>query len=165
MTAAWVAIGGNIEPAQRLLLAARLLKAGFPGIRFSPVYRNPAEGFAGEDFYNAVAGFETPLAIGPLRDALYAIEEQCGRGRDDAKWAPRAMDIDLLLHGAHVGPSEAGELPRKDLLRRDYMLGPLAALAPALVHPLAGRTIGELWRERAGLPHRLERLALDLNAA
>ena len=161
---AWVAIGGNIEPARRLPHAARLLKARFPGIVFSPVFRNPAEGFEGEDFLNAVAGFDTELAIGPLREALHAIEAACGRARDDAKWAPRAMDIDLLLYGEHVGPSEAGELPRKDLLRRDYMLGPLAALAPTVVHPLAGRTIGELWRERAGLPHRLERLALDLNA-
>ncbi|MFM2289965.1 MAG: hypothetical protein RL684_3108 [Pseudomonadota bacterium] len=170
MTAAWIAIGGNIEPARRLPHAAQLLKLQFPDIRFSPVYRNAAEGFTGDDFYNAVAGFETALPIGPLRVALQAIEEACGRGRADAKWAPRAMDIDLLLYGSHVGPSEAGELPRRDLLRRAYMLGPLAALAPALLHPQVGRTIGELWAEQsspthARRPHPLERLALDLDVA
>ena len=164
MTQVFVALGGNIEPEARLPRAARALRERFPGARFSAVYRNPAYGFEGADFYNAVAGFDTTLTVDALLDELQAIEALCGRSRHDAKWAPRAMDIDLLLYGGHVGPSEAGELPRKDLLRRDYMLGPLAALAPQVVHPLAGRTIGELWRERAGLPHRLERLALDLNA-
>jgi 2-amino-4-hydroxy-6-hydroxymethyldihydropteridine diphosphokinase len=167
MARVYVALGGNIDPAARLPQAARLLRARFPGLECSSAWRNAAEGFAGDDFYNAVATFETPLGVGELRAVLHAIEEQCGRLRDDAKWAPRAMDIDLLLHGDYVGASAAGELPRPDLLRRAYMLGPLAELAPGLRHPVAQRTIGELWAERLqrGPPHLLQRLPLDLQAA
>lgn len=165
MTQVYVAIGGNIEPAQRLPLAARALRERFAGARFSAVYRNPAYGFEGADFHNAVAGFDTALAIEPLLEALHAIEALCGRSRQDAKWAPRAMDIDLLLYGDRVGKAARYELPRPDLLRRSYMLAPLAELAPDLRHPLTGRRIADHWQELARAPHVHERLALDLNAA
>lgn len=160
-----VALGGNIDPAARLPQAARLLRARFPDLACSSAWRNPAEGFAGDDFYNAVAAFDTDLTVAELRPLLHAIEEQCGRLRSDAKWAPRAMDIDLLLHGDYVGPSAAGELPRADLLRRAYMLGPLAELAPALRHPVNGERIDALWAAlAASAPARLERVPLELNA-
>jgi 2-amino-4-hydroxy-6-hydroxymethyldihydropteridine diphosphokinase len=160
-----VALGGNIDPARRLPEAARLLRARFPGAVCSSAWRNGAEGFAGEDFYNAAAAFDTDLTIAALRPVLHAIEEQCGRQRSDAKWAPRAMDIDLLLYGDHVGASEAGELPRPDLLRRAYMLGPLAEIAPALRHPASGERIDALWAAFVAqhAPH-YQRVALDLNA-
>jgi 2-amino-4-hydroxy-6-hydroxymethyldihydropteridine diphosphokinase len=157
-----IAIGSNIEPQARVLHAAQLLRARFPGIRFSSCYRNAAFGFAGEDFVNAVAGFDTDLNVVALIDALHAIEELCGRQRDDPKWAPRAMDLDLLLYGDAVGEQAGTRLPRADLLRRSYMLGPMAELAPALRHPVAGRTMAELWQPLApGSP--LLRLDIDLN--
>jgi 2-amino-4-hydroxy-6-hydroxymethyldihydropteridine diphosphokinase len=165
MTAAWVAIGGNIEPEWRLRQAAHLLRARFPDVRFSRCYRNAAFGFDGADFYNAAACFDTALAVPELLAALHAIEEQCGRGRADPKWAPRAMDIDLLAYGDITGSFEGATLPRPDLLRRAYMLGPMAELAPAWRHPLAGRTLAELWRELAPATPPLTDTGLDLNAA
>lgn len=165
MTRVHVALGGNIDPVRRLPEAARLLRARFPGCVCSSAWRNPAEGFAGEDFLNAAAAFDTDLDVAALRPVLHAIEEQCGRQRSDAKWAPRAMDIDLLLHGDFVGASAAGELPRADLLRRAYMLGPLAEIAPALRHPVNGERLDALWAAFvAQHAPRYERLALDLNA-
>jgi 2-amino-4-hydroxy-6-hydroxymethyldihydropteridine diphosphokinase len=60
----------------------------------------------------------------------------------------------------------AGELPRPDLLRRAYMLGPLAEIAPALRHPVNGECIDALWgRFVAQHAPRYERLALDLAPA
>ncbi|MFT3907130.1 MAG: 2-amino-4-hydroxy-6-hydroxymethyldihydropteridine diphosphokinase [Steroidobacteraceae bacterium] len=161
---AGIALGGNVEPEQRLAQAARLLTQRFPGIRFSHCYRNPAVGFVGADFINAAACFHTDLSPPALVAALHVIEEQCGRLRDDPKWAPRAMDLDLLLYGDRVQEADP-VLPRRDLLKRVFMLGPMAQIMPAWSHPLAHRTLAELWRDvPAGQRAALAAIDLDLNA-
>jgi 2-amino-4-hydroxy-6-hydroxymethyldihydropteridine diphosphokinase len=159
----FVALGSNIEPERRLRQAAQLLKAVFPDVRFSHCYRNPAVGFEGQDFVNAAACFHAVADVPALLDTLHRIEEQCGRHRDDPQWAPRAMDLDVLLIDDHVGAWPGLRLPRADLLRRAYMLGPAAELAPDLMHPTVGRSLAELWRELEPQAPRLTRVALDLN--
>jgi 2-amino-4-hydroxy-6-hydroxymethyldihydropteridine diphosphokinase len=85
---------------------------------------------------------------------LHALETLCGRPREALRWAPRSMDLDVLLYGDLVCHEPHLKLPRPDLLKRAYMLGPMAELAPDLVHPTERRTIGELWRsfDRAAHP-------------
>jgi 2-amino-4-hydroxy-6-hydroxymethyldihydropteridine diphosphokinase len=165
VTGVFVALGSNIQPQQRLLQAARLLKAAFPGVRLSSAYQNPAAGFIGDDFVNAAACFATSLSLSELRAQLQRIEAQCGRQRDDAKWAPRAMDLDILLYGDTISSSQGLQLPRGDLLRRGYMLGPAAELAPLHRHPTVHRTLAALWQELAPHCPPLTRIALDLNTA
>jgi len=164
MPRVYVAIGGNIEPERRFALAARELRRRFPGILYSTCYRNPAFGFKGADFLNAVAGFDTGASADQVLADLHDIELRCGRRRDDPKWAPRAMDIDLLLYGDTVAETADYRLPRPDLLRRSYMLAPLAQIAPELRHPLTGRSMADHWRELSREPHQLEAQGLDLNA-
>ena len=165
MSEVFVALGSNIDPYARLRSAARLLKSHFPDARFSGCYRNAAVGFEGEDFVNGVVGFSTDLPVMDLLRVLHAIEEQCGRGRADSKWGPRAMDLDLLLYGDEVGEGPGYVLPRRDILRRAYMLGPLAELAPDVLHPVARETIGALWRAFPQAEHPMTPTAPDLNAA
>ena len=141
----WVAAGGNVEPLAKLRQALALLRAEFPGLVASRAYANAAVGFEGEDFVNLVVGFDTTLALPEVLARLHAIEAACGRAREAPKWAPRAMDLDVLLYGDRVGEFPGAVLPRPDLVKRAYMLGPLAELAPAVVHPTLGLTIAELW--------------------
>jgi 2-amino-4-hydroxy-6-hydroxymethyldihydropteridine diphosphokinase len=157
-------LGSNIEPRKRLTQAARLLTAEFPGIRFSACFQNVAVGFDGADFINAAAGFDSELTLPALVAVLHHIEEQCGRKRDDAKWAPRAMDLDILLYGELISDSAVARVPRADLLRRAYMLGPMAELVPQLRHPEARRTLAELWSELAPRTPPLSRVTINLNA-
>jgi 2-amino-4-hydroxy-6-hydroxymethyldihydropteridine diphosphokinase len=166
-SAVWVfvAMGSNIDPERRMLQAARALGHHFVGARFSSCYRNPAFGFKGPDFINAVAGFESALPPAQLLQITHEIEAQCGREACAPKWVPRAMDLDLLLYGNVVGEGPGYTLPRPDLLQRVYMLGPLAELAPSLIYPPAGPTIGELWQRFPYREHTLEPLPLNLNAA
>jgi len=145
MTRVYVAAGGNIAPEERLPQALRALREAFGELVVSPCYANAAVGFAGEDFHNLVVGFDTELDLAEVLARLHAIEAACGRERDAPKWAPRAMDLDVLLFGDCSGDFPGAVLPRPDLLRRAYMLGPLADIAPDLRHPTAGRTIAELW--------------------
>jgi 2-amino-4-hydroxy-6-hydroxymethyldihydropteridine diphosphokinase len=165
MTLAYVSGGSNLEPGRNLLLAARALKARHPGARFSRCYRNAAVGFDGPEFINFVV--EMPVAgdAALLKGELECIETQCGRARGAPRWEPRAMDLDILLFGEVVQEVAGLVLPRPDLLRWAFMLGPLAELAPSLVHPLERRSIANLWQDFDRARHPLVPVALDLNDA
>jgi 2-amino-4-hydroxy-6-hydroxymethyldihydropteridine diphosphokinase len=160
---AYVSGGSNLDADTNLKLAARALTARHPGTRFSRCYRNGAIGFEGPDFINFVA--EVPVRGDPklLKGELECIETQCGRPREAPKWAPRAMDLDILLFGDVVQDVPGLVLPRPDLLRWAFMLGPLAEIAPVLQHPVLHRPIGELWREFDQRAHPLSVESLDLN--
>ncbi len=161
----YIAAGSNIEPEVRMRRAAEELRRHFAGIRFSSCYRNKAFGFAGPDFINAVAALDSALEPAELIARLESVEQLCGRGREDPKWAPRAMDLDLLLYGSMICATERYRVPRPDLLRRIYMLQPLAELAPELIHPETGQSMAAhrdtlLLSEPALVP-----MTLNLNAA
>lgn len=156
MAQVFVAAGSNVAPCEHMSLATREIKRAFPDVRFSPWYQNRAAGFKGADFINLVAAFTTGLGVEALLVRLREIEALCGRPRDAPRWAPRSMDLDVLLYGDLVCERPNLVLPRPDLLLRAYMLGPLADLAPDLVHPTAGVSIGELWRRFDQASHPLE---------
>ena len=155
MPEVFVAAGSNVEPERHLALAAALLERAFGRVRFSPWYRNKAVGFQGDDFINFVVGFTTELPVETVVAKLREIETACGRPRDAPKWAPRTMDLDILLYGDLVRDEPRLRLPRPDLLKRPYMLGPLADIAPELLHPTAGASIAELWQRFDRSAHAL----------
>ena len=156
MPTVYVGAGSNVAPERNLARAVAELAREFSGTRFSPWYRNRAVGFEGEDFINLVAAFDTNLPLHGVLAKLHAIEAHCGRERHAPRWAPRSMDLDVLLYGDLVCDELGLKLPRPDLLKRAYMLGPLAALAPEIVHPIEQLTIGELWRRFDRAAHPLE---------
>jgi 2-amino-4-hydroxy-6-hydroxymethyldihydropteridine diphosphokinase len=164
VTLAYVSGGSNLDAERNVILAARALKARHPGARFSHCYRNKAVGFDGPDFINFVV--ELPVAGTPalLKGELECIETQCGRVRNAPKWAPRAMDLDILLFGDLVQDLPGLVLPRPDLLRWGFMLGPLAELAPGLRHP-SGAPIGELWQRFDQMANPLLALSIRLDQA
>lgn len=150
-----VAAGSNIAPGPRLRQALGLLQSEFGALVVSPAYRNAAFGFAGEDFVNLAIGFTTALPVRETIARLQAIEIACGRPREAPKWAPRAMDLDIVLYDDLVCSEPGLTLPRPDLVRRPYMLKPMADIAPDLMHPTLGKTLGELWAAFAGDGHAL----------
>lgn len=160
MPEVFVALGSNVDPERHLALATRELSATFPDARFSPWYRNRAAGFEGPDFINLVGGFTSELPVREVIGHLQRIEALCARPREAPRWASRTMDIDLLLYGDLVCDEPHLVLPRPDLLKRAYMLGPLADIAPDLTHPTAGERIGELWRRFDRDAHPLARVSL-----
>lgn len=141
----YVAAGSNVEPERHLARACAEIRHTWPDARFSRAYRNAAVGFEGPDFINLVVGFTAAQPLAQVIERLRAIETQCGRPRYAPKWASRTMDLDVLLYGDLVEKTADYTLPRPDLLKRPYMLGPMAEIAPEVVHPTAGKTIGELW--------------------
>jgi 2-amino-4-hydroxy-6-hydroxymethyldihydropteridine diphosphokinase len=158
MPQVYIAAGSNVEPERHLAMAVAQLERQFPGVRFSSWYRNRAVGFEGEDFINLVAGFATALPVAQVLSLLHEIEAICGRPREAPRWAPRSMDLDVLLYGDLVCQEPRLILPRPDLLKRAYMLGPLAELAPDLLHPTQRQTIGELWGRFDQAAHPMARV-------
>ena len=161
MPEAYVAAGSNVRPRASLAAALRLLARDFPGLRASRAYSNPAVGFEGDDFVNLVVTFPADLPTEALLERLKAVERTCGRPPGAPKWGPRTLDLDLLLHGDTVGRVAGKTLPHPDLLTRAWVLGPLAELAPALVHPVTGERMDELWRHFDRGAHPLTPVALE----
>ena len=160
----FVAAGSNVEPRVHLRRALLALRGLYPDLEVSPAYANQAVGFEGDDFVNLVVGFTTDESLESLIGHLRGVEALCGRPRDAPKWAPRSMDLDILLYGDLRSDEPGLVLPRPDLVKRPYMLGPMADIAPQLRHPTLGLTIGELWARFDRSAHPMQRVADDAGA-
>lgn len=151
---AWIGLGANLGDAAGSVRAAIAALDALPGTRrvaASRLYRTPAWGRTDQpDFINAVAALDTMLGPQALLAALLGLERAAGRVRDPAeRWGPRALDLDLLLHGDAVLDLPAGDgvdgalpalvLPHPQMHLRAFVLAPLAELAPALALPGHGR--------------------------
>ena len=147
MTQVYLGLGSNIDPEANLRLAIAELRRHYGELVISNTYRNAAVGFEGDDFLNLVVGFdsdEQPLEIQQCIEAIHALS---GRQRGEARFASRPLDIDLLLYDDLVIDEPPLHVPRSDVLEYDFVLRPLAEIAPELVHPVTGRTILDHWRE------------------
>jgi len=158
----YVSIGSNIEREKNIRGAIRALKTRFASVTASPVYRTEAEGFDGDDFYNLVAAFDTDEPLERVRDALAEIEAAHGRVRPGPRYAPRTLDIDILLYGDLIRHDGQFDIPRPEIVRHAHVLGPLAMLAPAARHPETGERFADLWR-RLGQTNALREVALKLD--
>lgn len=94
-------------------------------------------------FLNAVACVRTSLAPLALLDVLLATELAMGRVRL-RHWGERNIDLDLLLYEDVVLDLPRLHLPHPDMQNRDFVLLPLAEIAPELKHPTLQKTIYEL---------------------
>ena len=161
MNDVYVAAGSNVEPDKYLSRALRELAATYGPLTLSPAYRNQAVGFTGDDFINLVVGFRTEDDVADVRRQLQRIEAACDRPPDAPKWAPRTMDLDILLFGDLVSDAPGLKIPRPDLVKRPYMLRPIADIAPDVRHPLLGKTLRELWESFEGDAHSMVEVSLD----
>jgi 2-amino-4-hydroxy-6-hydroxymethyldihydropteridine diphosphokinase len=156
MPEAVVGIGSNVDPERNTAAAVAELEQRFGPLRRSSVYRSPAFGFSGDDFLNLVVIFETGLDADGVEAALSSIESFGGRRRGGPRFAPRTLDLDLLLYGCRVDARR--RLPRADVNRYPFVLAPLAEIAPELRHPLTGITMADAWRLMARTAPPIERV-------
>lgn len=86
------------------------------------------------DFWNAAAKLATPLDIEELKSrVLRPIETDLGRVRSADKFAPRSMDLDILLFD--------GRVMEQALWQWAYLAVPLAEIYPDLMSPDSGQLL------------------------
>jgi 2-amino-4-hydroxy-6-hydroxymethyldihydropteridine diphosphokinase len=94
-------------------------------------------------FLNAAAVGDSPLSAPAILDVLHAIEE--GFGRDHPyQYAPRTLDLDLILYGDAVINMPDLIVPHPRFRERQFVLEPLNEIAPDWVDPVTGKTVAEL---------------------
>ena len=140
---AYVAVGSNLEDPKAQVLRAFEALQGLPGTRavcFSRLYRTRPFGPVPQpDFVNAVAGLLTQLAPRELLGELLALERAFGRPREREHWGPRVLDLDLLALGRERRQEADLLLPHPGIVERNFVLYPLADIAPDLDVPGLGR--------------------------
>ena len=142
---AYISIGSNIDRQRNVRFALSQLRERHPSLVHSSVYETQAVGFDGDPFYNLVVAFETGLSVHDVREWLRTIEAQCGRDREQPRFSPRTLDMDLLLFGDLVTDENGLQLPRDEITLNAYVLKPLAEIAGTRCHPTLGKTFDELW--------------------
>ena len=106
----------------------------------SPLYRSrPLGPVAQPDFVNAVAALLTQLTSPTLLAALRALETALGRPPRHERWGPRIIDLDLLSYGREQRSDADLTLPHPGIVERNFVLYPLADIAPDLDLPGLGR--------------------------
>ena len=146
MSFAYIALGSNLGDKEKNLRRALLLltQQGVEVVRVSSFLSTEPYGVTDQpQFLNAVACVRTSLAPLALLDVLLATELAMGRVRL-RHWGERNIDLDLLLYEDVVLDTPRLRLPHPDMQNRDFVLLPLAEIAPELKHPMLQKTIYEL---------------------
>lgn len=138
----YIALGSNLnEPLAQILTASRALTQ-IPDstlVALSSCYHSaPLAGMDQPWYVNRVAALDTRLSPEALLDALQQIEQRQGRSRT-TRWAPRTLDLDLLLYGDLVMQSPRLQIPHPGMATRNFVLHPLAELVGDLILPTGQR--------------------------
>lgn len=146
MKTIYLGMGSNIGDSHAHLAHAREQIAKCIGAitNVSSVYRTAPWGKTDQaDFLNQVIEVCTELDPFQVLEALLAIERNTGRERRE-KWGARTLDLDLLFYADYRIQTQGLTVPHPRLVDRNFVLAPLAEIAPNLVHPGYNRTVVEL---------------------
>jgi len=140
---AYIGLGSNLSGPREQVLAAGARLGELPATRLvlaSPLYRSaPLGPVAQPDFVNAVAGVLTRLPARELLQALQSLESRLGRPARRERWGPRIIDLDLLCYARERSSAPGLTLPHPGISQRNFVLYPLADIAPDLDLPGLGR--------------------------
>ena len=139
-------LGSNIEPGPHLERAVALLRARFDVRAVSRVYRSAAVGGRAPqpDFLNQAVRLRTDCPPRALREACRRLEERLGRRRSADRFAPRTLDLDVVLFDDLSVDFGSWRLPDPDLETHAHALVPAAEVASDWRHPRRGMPLEAL---------------------
>lgn len=143
---AYIGVGANLGDRERTIRDAIAALDDHPDVRvgaMSTLIETEAVGAPGPDYLNGAFAIDTTLAPRALLELLIETERAAGRERD-VRWAPRTLDLDLLLYGEEEIDAHGISVPHPRMAERPFVLEPLAEIAPDAFVPSAGVTVVEL---------------------
>jgi dihydroneopterin aldolase/2-amino-4-hydroxy-6-hydroxymethyldihydropteridine diphosphokinase len=99
-----------------------------------------------KNFLNGAIAIETLYTPEELLESLHEIEKAGGRERN-VHWGPRTIDLDILLYEDIVMSTDTLTIPHGDMQNRDFVLAPLAQIAPYAMHPILHQSVKQMYRE------------------
>lgn len=159
----YLGVGGNIEPDKNIPEGLLLLRSRFDVTKISPTYRSKAFGVEDEqpDYHNLAVGAGTDKDLFAVRAELRWIEEIMGRKRTIDRFAPRTLDIDLLLYDDLLIRDEGSQLPHEQLLTQQFVYMPMMEIAPDLIVPGRGKALKDCRPEYEDEGLKIERFVKD----
>ena len=146
MARVYVSLGSNIEPRHHIRAGLAEMEQHYGTLTLSSIYESEAIGFEGDNFYNLVAGFDTPLDVYTVANTLRLIEKNNGRIRSAKRFSARTLDLDVLLYDDLIIKDEQVDIPREEILKYAFVLLPLAEIAPDAQHPIIKQSYADLWQ-------------------
>ena len=146
MPLVYLALGSNLgDRGQNLREATRLLtQSGIQITKLSSIYETEPVDYLDQSwFLNVILEAQIELSAEQLLAALRSIESQMGSKKAFAK-GPRLIDLDILLYGDEIIASPDLQVPHPRMLRRNFVLVPLAEIAPTYRHPSWPATAQEM---------------------
>jgi 2-amino-4-hydroxy-6-hydroxymethyldihydropteridine diphosphokinase len=147
MARIFVGVGSNIDRERNIQAGLKAMSDAFGELTVSTIYESEAIGFASDNFLNLVVGFDSAESPEQVAATLRAIEYQYGRDRGGGRFAPRTLDLDLLLYNDLVRHDGEISVPREDVTKFAFVLRPLAEISGDLRHPVSGARFAELWAQ------------------
>lgn len=144
MARIYISLGTNIDREKHLENGLQALSDLLGKLTLSSLFESEAVGFNGNPFYNMVIGANTDLTIEQLVTRLKNIERDNGRTKNDKKFSPRTLDLDLLLYD-NIVSEQPTQIPRGEISENAFVLWPLAEIAPNLHHPILNISYKDLW--------------------
>jgi len=129
-----ILIGSNISPEGNIILGIEKLSTWFPILAVSSTWETASIGAESPNFLNLAISIQTELNPEDLKfNVLRKIEQELGRVRTGDKYAPRSMDLDIIIYN--------GKVIDVDVWERAFIALPVAELTPGLVHPVTKDSI------------------------
>ena len=126
----YVLVGSNIEPTKNIKKGLNLIEQEnkISLIKQSSDYQSKAVGMEGDDSINKVINCSTDMSFKETLNYLKSVEKLCGRIREENKFIPRTLDLDIIDWNNYEGVIEGYQLPDPDIEKFEYIAIPYKEL-------------------------------------
>ena len=143
----YFSLGSNLgDRYSNLLDCVSLIKSNVGEIKsLSSIYKNSAQGFIGDYFYNCCVKVLTSYKPLELIEIILSIEKKMGRKtRNTKKYESRKIDIDIILYDDLIIEEKNLTIPHPRYTQRSFVLVPLLEIDDKLIDPMSKTNIKEI---------------------